>query len=327
MSKRETWAFLVGFSAIALGCDGGTVVGTGGSGGSGATTGTGASNTGGTGGSASLNGECPSDKQVGNFYIQNETDYSVVAGEVLTGVVPSKVTFEVGAEGDCKLLQRKNPFCDPACKSDQACAHDGTCVPYPLPQDAGQVTISGLTKPVNMAFPSYFDTAVDHPPFTPGGNVTLKAQGATYPGFTLHGEGFAPMDFSSDMLVIKTGEPLSLSWTPDNSSSLATVRVRINIDQHGNSPVELTCELADTGSTVIPSSLIDQLINFGVTGFPSAHVVRHTLDSVSNGDQCVQFEVYSHRLAAIQVAGHIPCDPVTPCPMGMTCDIPTGTCL
>jgi hypothetical protein len=274
-----------------------------------------------------FHGECPSAEQVGYVNVQNEVDYSVVSGEVLDGVVPSKILFQVGQEGSCTLWQRKNPFCNPACKPSEACTHEGTCVPYPLPEDAGPLTLSGLTKPVSMSFPAYYDTTVDHPPFAPGADITLQAKGATYPAFTLHGQGFAPMEIPAQMLVLTKGESLGVSWTPDSSAGQATVRIRINVDQHGNSPVELQCELPDTGSAMVPVSLIDQLIDFGVTGFPSIHVIRHTLDSTSAGPGCVQLEVLSHRLGNLQVAGHIPCDAATPCPGGMTCDIPKGTCM
>jgi len=297
-----------------------------GGGGAGATMTTVTMSTGGAGGAPSLHGECASTEQIGYFYVENEIDYSVVSGEVLDGVVPSKILFEVGKEGTCTLWQRKNPFCSPSCAPNEACTQEGTCVPYPLPQDVGQVSITGLTKPVLMTYPSYYDTTVDHPPFTPGAAITLVAHGAAYPGFTLLGQGFAPMVIPAETLVLKKGQALDVTWTPDDSAENADVRIRINVDQHGNSPVELVCDVADTGATVVPVSLIDQLIGFGVTGFPSIHVIRHTLDSVDAGKGCVELEVFSHRLGDLQVADHIPCDGTHPCPGGTTCDIPTGTC-
>jgi hypothetical protein len=91
--------------------------------------------------------------------------------------------------------------------------------------------------------------------------------------------------------------------------------------------VELVCELSDTGSVTVPSTLIDKLTGFGVTGFPSGHIIRHTLDKTTVGAGCVRFEVFSHVLGDLQVAGHTPCDAAKPCPGGLTCDIPTGTCI
>ena len=314
--------FLSLFGAAACGSVTSGSGGTGGTGGAGGTTTT---STTSQGGAPTLHGECATDKQVGNFYVENEVDYSVVSGEVLDGVVPSKIKFEVGKEGDCTLWQRKNPFCNPACGASEACGQDGKCVPFPIPEDAGEVSIAGLTKPVAMVFPNYYDTTVDHPPFTPGAMITLGADGAAFPGFVLSGRGFAPMEIPATKYTLKKGEPLAVTWTKD-SAAVATVSVRIKVDQHGNSPVELVCELPDTGSAEISATLISTLIDFGVTGFPSLHISRHTVDSVNPGPGCVQFEVYSHRLANMDVADHLPCDPSHPCPVGYTCDIPTGTC-
>src|SRR5689334_16256011 len=114
--------------------DGSSGAGTGGSGGSG----------GGPSETPEFRGECASSEEIGFFIVQHETDYSVVSGEVLGGVVPSKILTEVGKEGDCTLLQRKNPFCDPPCAPGDACDQSGKCVPYPLMKSVGDVAITGL---------------------------------------------------------------------------------------------------------------------------------------------------------------------------------------
>lgn len=297
--------------------------------------GTGASNGGGgSGGQAEMpvfRGECASAEEIGYFAVQHETDYSVVAGEVLDGVVPSKILTQVGKEGDCTLWQRKNPFCNPACNADQTCSQDGTCIPYPLPKSVGDVSVTGLQKAVlmtpTMPPSTYFDTSLPHPAFSPGAAITLKATGGDYPGFTMYGQGFAPIEIPAMTWLIKKDQPLAITWTPDNSAPNATIRVRLNVDQHGLSPVELVCELKDTGSAEIPASLLTQLVGFGVTGFPNGHLIRHTLDSVKVGPGCVRFEVFSHVLGVLEVADHIPCDATHPCPMGKTCDVPKGTCI
>lgn len=320
-----------GLGAAACGGGGGSG-GEGGSGGDVTSSSSGTGNAGGNSGSGGqsggpvFRGECASSEEIGYFIVQHELDYSVVSGEVLDGVVPSTILTQVGQEGDCSLWQRKNPFCSPACKPGEACSQEGTCVPFPLPKSVGGVTVTGLEKAVAMSPPSYFDTNMPHPAFTPGAAVTLTAEGADYPGFTMYGQGFAPIAIPDVTWTIKKGQPLMISWTPDSSAEFARIRVRINIDQHGNSPVELVCELKDTGSATVPSSLIDQLLGFGITGFPSGHVSRHTLDKVTTGPGCVRFEVFSHVLGDLAVEGHIPCDASKPCPMGMACEIKTGTC-
>ncbi|MFO0761591.1 MAG: hypothetical protein U0359_34430 [Byssovorax sp.] len=285
------------------------------------------SSSSGTGGGPVLHGNCASTEQIGTFVVQHEIDYSAVNGEVLDGVLPSKILQNVGEEGDCILWRRTNPFCDPPCNAGQTCGQDAKCIPFPAPKSVGAVTITGLTKPVSMKALEYYDTMMPHPAFNPGSLIELVAEGAADPGFTLHGQGFAPIVIPKETWTIKKGEPLTIHWTPDNSSPLARVKLRLNIDQHGNSPVELVCEVDDTGEKTVPSSLLDQLIGFGVTGFPAGHVSRHTVDSTQVGTGCVSFEVFSHVLGDLQVADHTPCDPTHPCPMGKMCDLKTGTCL
>jgi hypothetical protein len=329
MRRAHAWSFLFSIVALTLtACGSVTPAGTTGSGGSGATgstTGSGA--TTGSGGTPELAGACPSEDEVGYFVVQQEVDYSVVSGEVLDAVLPSKILENVGQDGDCTLWRRQNPFCDPPCNPGETCSLAATCIPYPLPKSVGAVTITGLLKPVSMAALEYYDTNMPFPAFSPGAAVELVAEGAADPGFTLHGEGFAPISIPKETWVVKKGQPLTVTWTPDSSSKLERVRLRFNIDQHGNSPVELVCEVADTGSKTVPAALLDQLITFGVTGFPSGHITRHTVDSTKVGGGCVRFEVLSHLLGDLEVADHIPCDPSHPCPMGKTCDFKTGTCL
>lgn len=308
----------------AAACGGGSNTGSGGNGGSG---GSGGSGSGGSDNTPVFRGECASSEEIGFFFVQHEADYSVVNGEIADAVLPSKILTKVGSEGDCTLWQRKNPFCDPACTAGEACNQEGKCVPYPQPKSVGNVAVTGLEKAVEMTPAQYFDTNMPHPAFLPGASVVLKAAGGDYPGFTLFGEGFAPIIIPSATWTIKKGEPLTMTWTPDSSAKHANIRLRLNIDQHGNSPVELVCDVADTGTTTIAASLVDQLIGFGVTGFPSGHVIRHTLDSTKVGPGCIRFEVFSHVLGDLQVADHIPCDQAHPCPAPTSCDFPTGTCL
>lgn len=328
MRRSHLLRFLLVTSCVGLwACDGGSAS-SGGAGGSGSSGSSSSSSSGAGGdGGASLHGACASTDEIGYFVVQHEFDYSVVSGEVFNGVLPSKILEKVGQEGDCILWRRNNPFCDPPCNPGETCGQNAMCVPYPLTQSVGDVAITGLAKPVLMSSPNYYDTMMPHPAFVPGAAIKLTAQGADLPGFTLYGQGFAPIELPSAIWTIKKGEPLTMSWKPDTSSELARIQVRLNIDQHGNTPVELICELKDTGSVMVPASLVDQLIGFGVTGFPSGNVTRHTVDSTTVGPGCVRFEVYSHALGVLEVADHIPCDAAHPCPAGKNCDLKTGTCL
>ncbi len=328
---RIGWVLAALLAATGCDDDGGTALppGTGGDAGTGAagTSGAGGLGGGGAGGGGPvLRGPCALSQKVGFFQVQHEPDYSAVSGEVNDGVVPIKVLDQVASEGDCVLLQRNNPFCDPPCGPSETCDHDGSCIPYPLPKSGGQVSISGLNKAVELQPPSYFDTQMPHPGFDPGAAIVLSAAGDEVGGFTLVGAGFAPVELSSGAWLVEAGEPLEVTWTAE-AAGPARILLRLNIDQHGNSPVQVFCDLPDTGTATVPASLVDELLGFGVSGFPSGDLFRRTVDSVTIEYGCVEFLVFSHRQATVQVAGHIPCNDPDDCPPPLTCDLPTNTCI
>jgi hypothetical protein len=279
-----------------------------------------------------LRGGCTFEDKVGWFVVQHEADYSYVSGEVRDGVVPITVRENVLQQGDCTLWRSNNPFCDPSCSPDETCDFDGECIPYPSNLDLGTVTIDGLNKEVSMDPPggtmpaTYYDTQMPQPAFDPGAEVRLEAEGNEIAGFTLFGEGFEPIVIPDEPWVVVDGEPLDVTWTPDGAGQ-ATVWVRLNIDQHGTTPVEIWCDVADTGSLSVPADVMDALIGYGVSGFATGTIYRHTLDSVTVETGCVQFEVVSRVPALLEVEGHIPCDSPDDCPDGMECDYATGTCV
>ena len=109
------------------------------------------------------------------------------------------------------------------------------------------------------------------------------------------------------MWTIVTSQDLPITWNDKGDSVQSTIQVRLNIDQHGNTPVTLYCDFPDTGSAALSGVLLDQLIGFGVTGFPNATIVRRTVDSTTIEQGCVQFSVTSPINPSVRVDGFIPC--------------------
>ncbi len=273
-----------------------------------------------------LRGPCALAERVGYFQVQHELDYSAISGDVSDGVVPITILEEVMTEGACRLMRRNNPFCDPPCQPGTTCDFDGSCIPYPTSHDVGTVTIEGLEVPVSMEFPAYFNTTLPHPPFAPGDPIRLAAAGADFSAFTAYGYGVSPMTTDDEAWIVREDEPLLVQWTAGDPAPVQ-VQLRFNIDQHGNSPVELVCDLDDTGSYEVPSDLIQALLAYGVSGFASGNLYRRTVDSVEHDAGCVEFLVFSHVMGNLQVEGHIPCDDPDDCPEGMECDYATNTCI
>ena len=104
-----------------------------------------------------LAGACDLAEDFGGFQVVSAESGSAVEGDVSDGVVPQSVLEEVQRSGDCYVLRRNNPYCEPACEAGETCDFDGQCLPYPTKQDLGTVTMTGLTQAVSMepVFPGH----------------------------------------------------------------------------------------------------------------------------------------------------------------------------
>ena len=134
--------------------------------------------------------------------IFEEGGFSTVAGEVRSGVVPITVLEDVTdpkyTGGQCKMLRRNNPFCNPACNPDETCDFDGQCLPYPENQDVGVVTVGGVYENVEgsathgvVMHPlqpgnNYFNVNMWHPAFNPGELIETRTGCGVYDPIDLH---------------------------------------------------------------------------------------------------------------------------------------------
>jgi hypothetical protein len=276
-----------------------------------------------------LRGPCDAADHVGGFSVAMEASYTAFSGSVADGVVPVTVLEQVGGEGDCVLLRRNNPFCNPTCSPGQTCDFDGTCIPYPVNQDLGTVSVSGLATPVEVPGmgPSftYFDTDLPHPGMTPGAAIVLNTSGGAYDPIELHGIGVAMIEPSASELAIASGEALEVTWAASGSD--ARVRLELSVDQHGMTPVELVCDAPDTGSLTVSAALMTEFLAYPISGYPVADYWLHTTDSVDIAPGCVELEVRSHVQTPLSIAGHTPCNGDDDCPSDQTCDVMNQTCV
>lgn len=281
-------------------------------------------------GGAALAGPCPLGQRVGLVEVAHWDFYASVTGEVAEGVIPLTVLQLVKEEAGCQLLQKVNPFCDPACGPGQLCKHDGTCIPYPENQSVGTMTVDGLYVPVSMEpgpTKLYAETGVPFPMFDPGAAITITASGGDLPGFTLHGTGVETLVLPDTVLEMVKGEPLAITWEPATVPTDATIYISLNVDQHGNSPVTLKCDSPDDGSFEIPAALAQEFLEFGVSGFATLDIYRRTVDSVTLAPGCVEATVFSFAPGKLTVEGHVPCFSDKDCPEGESCNVPINTCV
>ena len=278
-----------------------------------------------------LNGTCEMDSRWGGFKVEANVDYSAIDGYISNGVVPGNVLEEVGVEGDCRLMKRNNPYCNPVCGAGETCDFDGTCLPYPENQDLGTVTIEGLRNEVTMeaseSGKKYFYTQLDPLAFDPGVLVRLKTEGVAYAPITLHGVGVVPLAPDSIAWTVTEGTDFAIGWDAPVEAVRSEIYLTLNVDQHGLTPLYLECVFDDDGTGTVPASVIDALLSAGVTGYPSGKVQRRTADKVALGAGCADFIVDYSWATSVTVTGHTPCKSDDDCPNGQTCDIPNETCV
>lgn len=265
-----------------------------------------------------LSGTCPMETDHGGFVVEAYTDYSIVDGRVRDGVIPNTVLTEELVDGDCRLLRRENPHCEPACAGDEACSLDEECVPYPQDIPLGIVEVAGLSANVVMEARTpgyrYFDTQLPHPAYTGGELVELR-----FEAVTLHGVGPQTLVPTNDVLV-QDETALTLTWDPPTGEVRTSVSLDLNIDQHGTSPLRIQCEFADTGTGTVTAAMVSALLSSGVSGYPNAILSRHTADQGTHEDACVDFVVASPFPLDVDVEGFIPCSSDDDCPDGMDCN-------
>ncbi len=275
-------------------------------------------------GEATLEGACSDGDRLGTFTAAATEHYAYVTGSALDQVVPANVYQAVASEGECSLLQRDNPFCDPPCDAAETCGFDGQCIPYPQSQDLGVVTVRGLLQPVSMSATApgwvYYDTTLPNPPWEPGARLTLETSGGAFSPVTLH--GVAPQAFSAPSLEweIVGGEPLVVRWDPPEGEVDSRVRITLNVDLHGVTPALMECWFEDDGEGEVPADLLQQFLDRGTTGFPEGSFARLSADHAALGEGCLDFRASVQLVPLLSVDGYTPCRRDEDCPDGQECN-------
>lgn len=272
-----------------------------------------------------LAGACAQERRHGRFTVDSNEDYASVSGSVADGVVPTDVLTELLTEGDCTIWRRENPFCDGGCDPGFTCDLGGSCVPYPTNQAVGTVSIGGLAAAVSMEpvepGATYFDTSLPNPPWSAGAVSTLQSGGGAHDPFTLHGVTPIEMSLESPDWLLVPGEDLTVTWVPGPAGARTEIALGLRIDQHGLTPSTLRCVFADTGTGTVPASVLDALIDVGLTGYPNGLLTRQTIDSTDlSGGGCVELRLQSSRLAGVEIEGYTPCRRDEDCPDGEECN-------
>lgn len=258
--------------------------------------------------------------------------YTYVSGVIRDGVTPLAYTMtQVAQEAACTLYSISVPGCTGVtggCGTGVCVATD-TCKALPTAKNAGTVTITGVGTSaitlVNISNNYQYGGDITYPGFAEGDTITLSSSGADYAAFTASAKGIAPLKLSTDTYNLSKTSPLNLSWTAPGALSNARVLVTLNLSHHAGSSGLLTCDVADTGSLTISASLISQLINLGVAGFPTLTVTRTSVGWASITPGSVAFDVSSPISRTVTVDGYVSCTADADCTSG-TCNTDVKLC-
>lgn len=268
---------------------------------------------------------------VGSFIVElvGKTDssdaYVAVSGKVYDGVTPSTVVWDlVTSAAGCQLLKPRAPFCNTPCSGGGVCVEDDQCASYPTAQDLGPVTLQGLgsadvvMKPIAKSYQLPGDLSLPYPPAAEGAPLSLQVSGGPYGAFSIQTKMVAPL-LASGTLTLDAKQPLALTWTAPSDTALARMQVKVDISHHGGSKGKIECDVADSGSLQIPATLISQLIELGVAGFPSVTLTRVASSSTAIAPGKVSLQALSSVTLELVVPGVQSCHEDTECPTGKPC--------
>jgi hypothetical protein len=257
--------------------------------------------------------------------------FASVAGRVSDGPTPSVLAWDTTAtSGACKLLIPRTPFCANSCGSTGACVDSagvGVCRAYPKGLNVGTVTLSGLRTvsgatsitmtPLLMNYQPPAGTVFQFPPFTEEQSVTLAATGDTSGAFTLTANAIKPLVPLFDSVILQSGQPMTLQWTPKGSAATSSIHAEVDISHHGGLKGLIACETQDNGELVIAATLVDQLKALGISGFPTVDMTRYA--SGTNANTSVELRVESRITRPVTIPGLVSCFGDEDCPNSQTC--------
>lgn len=234
----------------------------------------------------------------------NTGGYSMFAGKVFQ--TPLASGPPVGArEGDCAIISGVAvPLCWAYCTATDVCT--GTCPPTG-PANVGTIQIAGLTPPLTIeGSVGPYQTSIDtqhFPPARSGASLTLSAAGGYHEAFALSGRAITAVRAHTDLdaLHLAPDQPLTVTWEdpgqPGPARVIAAVYLSNSYPGATASPNDgrdyIRCEFADTGSGIVPASLLATVRAQGVGQEPVVVVTRRTVNSMSMSLGCVEFAVES----------------------------------
>ncbi len=257
--------------------------------------------------------------------------YTTVLGKVYDGPTPEAIVWETAAtDGDCTLATPRVPYCATPCGGAAVCVEDDVCEPYPASQTVGTVTLSGVVTdagdtsftmdPVANTYQKPGGVRLPYPAFAEGDPIRLDTSDTDFnAAFTVSSSGIQPLVVADGELVAQSGAGLSLAWTPAGDMDNDPISVKLDLSHHGGSKGMITCETDDDGALELSATLMGQLLDLGVAGFPTVILSRQATGSTTIDAGRVDLVVSSDVEAPITIPGLVSCTDDIECPDGQSC--------
>jgi len=254
----------------------------------------------------------------------NMTGNSVnIVGDAKDGAsLSDQIWKTVETEGDCRLVEPHQNYCEEPCGVGYKCVAENTCKAEPKRIHLGEATLSGVKTTENTTTFSLGDRApympieeMVYPPFDDGGQITLSVAGnSNIAPFTITGKGIAPMVLKNDSIICEDGKEITLEWEPSQQEH-DSIFFEIDISYHAGTKAKILGETKDDGSCTISAKLLDKLKTYGIAGFPRLKIYRRATFKNKAGN--VELVVESEETRYLKIPGYISCN--GECPDGMTC--------
>ncbi|HEX2730499.1 MAG TPA: hypothetical protein VHM70_02805 [Polyangiaceae bacterium] len=270
------------------------------------------------------------DVVVGTFAIELSTEGTGVQGKVKNGEDAANMVWDkLSSVGDCQVSVPRIPACDPVCADTEACVETDTCRAVPTSINVGDVLVSGVShggttdavklRSIVKNYQTPADVKWDDPPFAPGDPISVAASGADVAAFQIKGEGISPIDVTSDPPEMAADKPIELTWEPESGSVQTQISVRIDVSHHGGTRGLIECETQDDGELSIDASLVKDLMDQGVSGFPNIRITRSNIGSAQTAVGIVELHINSIVQQDVSIEGILSCNTTDDCTDGSTC--------
>jgi len=198
---------------------------------------------------------------------------------------------------------------------------------FPAALDAGTITVRGMKTASGTAsftmdpvLGVYQPAGIQfrNPPFAEGDSVVVSAAGGKgVPAFTLVARGVGIPDLLNDSIVLD-GRTLRILWTPrDPAAEASSMLIGLEVSHHGGIKGVIECVAEDDGEAEIAGTLVTQLKELGVSGFPQIELLRRSSGGLEGHGVSLVVEAVILRYATIP--GLISCREDAECPEGQSC--------